>query len=304
MNSTAWPNLQYALLKDSIETVQLWTQIVGKIRLSKMPWLNHSWHVSLYVSACGLSTAAMPYNSGIFQLEFDFIKHQLHISSSNGQADNISLHQQSVASFYNELLQKLSRMGIDVSIYAKPNEVEPAIPFNEDFEHQTYDAKQMHLFYQALVKIVPIMEGFRARFSGKCSPVHFFWGGFDLAVTRFSGRPAPLHQGEIPNMPKAVMQEAYSHEVSSAGFWPGNKYFTEPAFYSYAYPAPALFAASSVLPSAAFYSNTLGEFILPYASVANSPNPEADLMTFLETTYQAAATTGLWDKEKFAFIYQ
>lgn len=292
-----WPELNYHELKRTIATVQLWTQIVGKIRLSKTPWTNHSWHVALYVSAKGLTTGTIPYKDGVFQIEFDFIYHKLLITSSWNENASFDLCPQTVATFYHELLQKLELISIRVSIYAAPNEVEPAIPFEEDKTHHAYNKEQMNRLWLAMVQTEKVFFSFRTGFIGKCSPVHFFWGGFDLAVTRFSGRKAPLYQSAQPNMPQKVMQEAYSHEVSSCGFWPGSKSFPQPAFYAYCYPTPAAFGQQKVAPDEAFYSKEMGEFILPYQVVRASTEPEAMLMRFLNTTYKAAANTGNWDRE-------
>jgi len=298
-----WPDLQYDKLKDTIATVQLWTQIVGKIKLIKMPWLNHSWHVTFTVSPHGLTTGGINYNKGIFELSFDFIDHQLLIITSEGDNERVSLFPRTVASFYNELFEKLKALDIDVKIYAKPNEINPAIPFEKDEVHQSYDKEQINLFWKALVKIEPVLNKFRAGFSGKCSPVHFFWGSFDLAVTRFSGRVAPKYSGVVNNIPLRVMQESYSHEVSSAGFWPGNEAFPHPAFYSYAYPTPADFGTQKIIPVEAFYSKEMGEFFLLYDDVRKAAFPEKMLMEFLQSTYDAAADTGNWDKKSLEFNY-
>lgn len=290
-----WPELAFEDLKDTLETVQLWTQIIGKIRLVKTPWINHSWHVTLYVSSRGLTTGAIPYEQGNFQLDLDFIDHQLLITTSNGGHAHFALKGLSVAGFYHELFKKLLLTGIKAEIYAKPNEIDPAIPFAEDETHKTYNAEQMHRYWQALVNINSVFTKFRAEFTGKCSPVHLFWGAFDLAVTRFSGRRAPVHQGSMPNMPQRVMQEAYSHEVSSAGFWGGSVQFPHPAFYSYSYPTPADFGTQDIEPAEAFYSNEMGEYFLLYENVQRSDDPEGMLMDFLRSTYNAAAKTGNWD---------
>jgi hypothetical protein len=293
--SSAWPELAFEDLKDTLETVQLWAQIVGKIRLVKTPWINHSWHVTLYVSARGLTSGSIPYEDGSFQLDMDFINHELIITVSNGGVKKIGLYPRTVASFYKELFETLASMGISVAIYAKPNELDPAIPFAHDDVHHTYDGVQMNLYWQALVRINTVFTRYRAEFTGKCSPVHLFWGAFDLAVTRFSGREAPLHPGGAPNMPNRVMQEAYSHEVSSAGFWGGSSAFTHPAFYSYCYPTPANYGSQSVEPPEAFYSNEMGEFFLLYENVQRADDPEAMLLQFLRSTYIAAAKTANWD---------
>ena len=301
LRQNGWPELKFEFLSDTIATVQLWTQIVGKIRLKNSPWLNHSWHVTLYVSSCGLTTGSIPYERGIFELTFDFHNHRLVISTSEGGSEKIDLYPRTVASFYKEVFNKLETLDIHVKIYAKPNEIDPAIPFEEDEVHQAYDKEQINLFWKALVKIEPVFSRFRARFAGKCSRVHFFWGAFDLAVTRFSGREAPKHQGGAPNMPLVVMQEAYSHEVSSAGFWPGSEAFPQAAFYSYCYPTPAAFGEQTAEPKEAFFSKEMGEFFLPYEVVRQSSNPEEVLMQFLQSTYEAAATTAKWDREALEF---
>lgn len=295
--SQSWPVLDYEKYKDTLSTVHLWTQIVGKIRLSNSPWINHSWHVTLYVSSRGLTTGSIPYSDGIFQLELDFISHELIISLSDGQRESMALYPRSVSDFYKELLGKLDQMGIEVDIYAAPNEVDPAIPFIEDEIHKSYDAVQMNLLWLALVKIEKVFTRFRATFRGKVSPVHFFWGAFDLAVTRFSGREAPVHQGGAPNMPDSVMQEAYSHEVSSSGFWPGSEQSPSPVFYSYCYPTPEEFGKQFIKPAEAFYSQEMGEFFLSYEAVQQAADPEKVLMQFLISTYTAAAVTGNWDKD-------
>ena len=293
---SGWPALAFSDWKDTLATLQLWTQIVGKIRLRKMPWMNHSWHVTLYVTPQGLTTGSIPYDKGLFQLDFDFIHHQLLLSTSTGTHQAIPLYARTVASFYRELMDSLQAAGIEVVIYARPNEVELAIPFSEDNIHQSYDGAKVYTFWQALVRVQAVFTRFRAGFTGKCSPVHFFWGGFDLAVTRFSGRAAPKHPGGAPHMSVRVMQEAYSHEVSSCGFWPGSEQFPQPVFYAYCYPTPEDFAKQPIAPKEAFFSPELGEFLLAYQVVQESPSPEATLMEFLQSTYEAAANTGNWDR--------
>ncbi len=239
-----WPDIPFDEWKDTLDTVQLWVQIAGKIRLRKMPWINHSWHTTLYVSPRGLTTGSIPFENGIFQIDFDFLNHRVLISSSTGKNEQVDLYPRSVADFYKELFEKLEKMQIDAVIYAVPNEVEPAISFEKDERHKSYDKEKMTLYWQALVTIYNVFIRFRAKFIGKCSPVHLFWGAFDFAVTRFSGREAPIYTAKTTNIPLRVMQEAYSHEVSSCGFWPGNEQFPQPAFYSYCYPAPAGLANS------------------------------------------------------------
>jgi hypothetical protein len=291
---TPWPKLIFEAYKDTVATVHLWTQIVGKIRLRKTPWLNHSWHATLYISARGLTTGSIPYNEGVFQIDMDFIEHVVNIFSSNGKKESIKLYPRTVADFYEELFSKLGSMGIEVTIHNSPNEIDPAIPFQQDTIHQSYDAMQMHLIWQALFLIGIVFTRFRTEFIGKASPVHFFWGSFDLAVTRFSGRKAPKYLGVVPNIPKEVMEEAYSHEVSSCGFWVGNEKNPSPVFYSYSYPTPSDFGKQPVAPSATFYSDEMGEFILPYEVVQQAENPSVTLLQFLRSTYKAAAETGNW----------
>ncbi|SEP44946.1 DUF5996 family protein [Mucilaginibacter sp. OK283] len=299
MNNQAtsnWPVLDYHDLKETIATVHMYTQVVGKIRLQQMPWINHSWQVTLYVSPTGLTTGSMPYAGGVFQIDLDFISHQVQVTTSQGAKLYFAIGGKTVAEFYTDLINTLQQAGVNVTIYAVPNEVDPAIPFAQNHAPCGYDAAVMHNFWQALVRIHNVFTDFRAGFQGKNSPVHFFWGGFDLAVTRFSGRPAPLHQGAMPNMPKAVMQEAYSQEVSSCGFWAGSDAFPHPTFYSYCYPTPDDFGTQQVAPTEAFYSTEMGEFLLTYESVQRAANPEAVLLEFMQSTYDAAATTGNWDK--------
>lgn len=297
MHQNLWPELKYEDWKDTLTTLHLWTQIVGKIRLRKMPWLNHSWHVTLYVSPCGLTTGSIPFEKGIFQIEFNFQAHQLILTSSTGKNESVGLYPRTVASFYKEVFEKLDQMGISVSIHSSPNEVDPAIAFKHDELPRAYDHEKVTNFWQALLQIHTIFTRFRAGFSGKSSPVHFFWGGFDLAITRFSGKLAPPHQGGMPNMPLNIMQEAYSHEVSSCGFWPGNEVFPYAAFYAYSYPEPALYAKQQVEPEEAFYNEKMGEFLLPYESVRYAVNPQDQIMKFLNSTYEAAANTGLWNRQ-------
>ena len=298
-----WPDLNFEDQKDTLSTVHLWAQIVGKIRLKKMPWINHSWHVTLEVSPLGLSTGSIPYQSGIFQIDFDFISDLLIITTSSGNVEKIKLYPRTVASFYKELFEKLKALEIDAFIYASPNEVEPAIPFAKDETHKSYEHDQIKLFWEALIMVNNVFTKFRAGFIGKCSPVHLFWGAFDLAVTRFSGRPAPKHPGGAPNMPIKVMQESYSHEVSSCGFWGGSEQFPHPVFYSYCYPTPEDFSKQTVQPKEAFFSNEMGEFMLMYDVVRKSPDPENTLMQFLQSTYEAAAKVGSWNREALEFDF-
>ncbi|MEP6466187.1 MAG: DUF5996 family protein [Parafilimonas sp.] len=296
MKKSNWPDIDFNNWKDTLSTVQLWTQIVGKIRLKAMPWLNHSWHVTLYVTPQGLSTGSMPFEDGIFEIGFNFQQHILLITTSNGNEEEIKLYPRSVADFYKELFNKLKKAGIETNIYAVPNEIENVIPFEHDELHKTYDKDQIKNYWKALVQVHNVFTKFRAGFRGKCSPVHFFWGAFDLAVTRFSGRQAPEYSGTMPNIPLRVMQEAYSHEVSSCGFWPGSEAFPNAAFYAYCYPTPEAFSTQPVEPTEAFYSKEMGEFFLLYDDVKNAANPEETLLRFLNTTYEAAANTGDWKR--------
>lgn len=296
-NNSDWPALNFKDLQPTLETLHQWIQIVGKIRLKTMPWQNHSWHAALYITSNGFSTQAIPYQGRIFQIDFDFKKHQLNISCSNKDSVQMELKPMTVASFYSEIFKKLKSVGVDIKIHDRPNEMEPAIPFQKNTYQKHYDPDQANKLWLAMLKINEVFYQFRSQFIGKSSPVHLFWGAFDLAVTRFSGRNAPLHQGGMPNMPLEVMQEAYSKEVSSAGFWPGSKDFPYPVFYSYAYPSPESFADQKVLPEKAFYSQEMGEFILKYEDVRNTDQPEKTLYDFLQSTYEAAATTSHWDRE-------
>lgn len=297
MTQHNWPELDYSSWSDTLDTLHQWLQIVGKVRMQAMPWLNHSWHTSLYVSPTGFTTQSIPYEGGMFQIEFNFIDHELIIKSTFAKEVKMKLYPRSVADFYDELFEKLDKIGLDIVIYPKPNEMDPAIPFAENEENDSYDEAAVERFWRAMVKIVGVFTEFRGQFVGKSSPVHLFWGAFDLAVTRFSGRDAPPHPGGVPNMPLDVMQEAYSQEVSSAGFWPGAQSFPTPAFYSYCYPTPEAFSQQKVLPEEAFFSEEMGEFFLPYEVVQKADRPEKVLMDFLESTYEAAANTGNWDKK-------
>ncbi|MGV1013918.1 MAG: DUF5996 family protein [Methyloceanibacter sp.] len=291
-----WPELPYAAWKDTYATLHLWTQMAGKIRMAQTPWINHSWHVVLYVSARGLTTSPIPYGHRTFELEFDFLKHVLRIVTDDGAVKEIGLLPRTVADFYAELMQTLSGLGLDIAIDEVPNEIPDAIPFSQDRLHASYDPDYAKRHWRLLLQAHRVMTLFRSSFIGKCSPVHFFWGSFDLAVTRFSGRKAPLHPGGVPNLPDPVTQEAYSHEVSSAGFWPGNDALPYPAFYSYAYPEPAGFSTTPVRPKEAFYSQELREFILPYEAMRTASDPDRLLLDFLISTYEAAASNGNWDR--------
>ena len=295
--NSAWPELNFESWKGSLKSLHMWTQIVGKIRLKTMPWQHHSWHTTLYVSPRGFSTGSIPYKNGIFEIEFDFEFHRLVVGSTFKEDAVMQLKPMSVSDFYQGLFALLEKLEIEVEIYGKPNEVDPSIPFKENKEPGQYDPQKVKDFWQAMVSINNVFLKFRSSFIGKCSPVHLFWGAFDLAVTRFSGRPAPPHPGGMPNMPLDVMQEAYSHEVSSAGVWPGSDDSPMPAFYSYCYPTPKEFGKQNISPKEAFWSEEMGEYFLKYEDVRMADDPEKMLLNFLETTYVAAAETGNWDRK-------
>ncbi|WP_027502621.1 DUF5996 family protein [Rhodococcus sp. UNC363MFTsu5.1] len=290
----AWPALRLDDWTDTRDTLHMWLQIIGKIRLQHAPLLNHWWQVTLYVTARGLTTSAIPCGSRILEIEFDFCDHELRMRTSDGGARRISLEPKSVAEFYAQTVTALGELGVEVRIQASPNEVVTAIPFAEDEVHASYDAAAANLFWRQLVQADRVLTRFRSHFVGKCSPVHFFWGAMDLACTRFSGRGAPVHPGGAPNCADWVMVEGYSRELSSCGFWPGGG--EEGGFYSYAYPAPEGFADRPVGPAQAHYSAELGEFVLPYEAVRTAADPDAALMEFLQNTYEAAASLGNWDR--------
>jgi hypothetical protein len=291
-----WPPLPYEAWKDTLATLHLWTQMVGKIRLAQTPWTNHSWHVPLYLTARGLTTSPIPYGARTFEIVFDFLAHQLLIHTSDGAVETLPLVPRTVADFHRELFARLRALGLEVRIRTVPCELPEVIPFEQDQEHRSYDADATRRFWQALVQADRVLKQFRARFIGKVSPVHFFWGSFDLAVTRFSGRRAPPHPGGVPNLPDWVAREAYSHEVSSCGFWPGGEPLPRAVFYAYAYPEPEGFKSAAVRPGQARYESGLGEFVLPYDEVRGAASPDAMLLEFLETTYAAAADLGRWDR--------
>ena len=294
--SNSWPPLPFAEWKDTAITLHMWTQIVGKIRLTRTPWINHSWHVTLYLTARGLTTSPIPHPAGIFEIRFDFIDHKLRILKSDGAVQVIELRPKSVAAFYREVMAALSELKIDTRINTTPNEVEPAIPFEQDDKNRSYDPEYANRFWRVLLQSARVFQEFRSRFCGKCSPVHFFWGSFDLAVTRFSGRPAPPHPGGVPHLPDAITREAYSQEVSSLGFWPGSAAMPTPVFYSYAYPEPPGFAEAKIQPDAAFYQPKLREFVLPYDAVRTAENPDKALLEFAQSAYDAASKLGKWDR--------
>lgn len=295
-NAEAWPSLPLEAWSDTCATLHMWTQIVGKIRLAQSPWINHSWHVTLYVTTRGLTTSPIPYGNRTFQIDFDFIGHEVKIQSSDGGVAGFSLQPQSVAAFHGRLQSEMGKLDLHVNINGKPNEITDPIPFDQDETHKAYDPVYANRFWRVLVQADRVFKEFRARFVGKCSPVHYFWGAPDLAVTRFSGRPAPQHPGGVPHLPDRVAREAYSHEVSSCGFWPGGGPVAYPVFYSYAYPEPSGFAGAPVKPSPAFYNTDLREFILPYDAVRAAESPDKTLLDFLQTTYEAAANLANWDR--------
>ncbi|MFS0517430.1 DUF5996 family protein [Nostoc sp. UIC 10607] len=291
-----WPSLPLAAWQDTYATLHLWTQIIGKIRLALAPKLNHWWQSTLYVTPRGLTTASIPCGTRNFQISFDFLDHQLQIDTSDGITKKIALAPRSVADFYQMVLTTLSDIGIEVQIWTMPQEVSEPIPFDQDYQHAAYDPEYAQRFWRILVQVDRVMTLFRSRFIGKSSPVHFFWGSFDLAVTRFSGRRAPEHPGGVPNMADWVTREAYSHEVSSCGFWPGGGSIVEPVFYAYAYPMPEGFHNYPIQPTEAFYSSEMQEFILPYEAVRQTDDPDAMLLAFFQSTYEAAANLGHWDR--------
>ena len=286
-----WPALPLNSWKDTCATLHMWTQIVGKVRMALTPLMNHWWNVPLYVSARGLTTSAIPYAAGSFELSFDFINHELMLETSDGNVRMLPLAPRSVADFYQDVVRMLRSAGIEVHIWKMPVEIANPIPFDEDTTHASYDAEKAHTFWRILTTVDHILNEFRSHFLGKSSPVHFFWGSFDLAVTRFSGRPAPPR----PNA-DVITREAYSHEVSSVGFWPGSGNIDGPAFYSYAAPEPQGFREARVKPDAARYDTQLSEFILMYDDVRKLPSPGTALLDFCQSTYVAAATFGKWDR--------
>ena len=291
-----WPSLPLEAWQETCQALHLWTQIVGKVRCALSPWVNHSWHVTLYVTARGLTTSLIPHGTRMFQLDFDFLAQRLVLQSTDGGVGGFALQPQSVAAFYRQLMGELDRLGLHVDIHKCANEVAATIRFDRDEAPRPYDPAYATRYWRVLVQADRVLKVFRARFLGKCSPVHYFWGAPDLAVTRFSGRRAPVHPGGIPHLPDRVTRDAYSHEVSSGGFWPGGGPMPDAAFYSYAYPEPAGFAESVVQPDAAFYHRELREFVLPYDAVRTAADPDALLLGFLQSTYAAAADLGRWDR--------
>lgn len=292
-----WPALPLDAWRDTYATLHLWTQVVGKVRLACAPLINHWWQVPLYVTCRGLTTSPIPYGTRTFHVDFDFVFHELQVGTSDGATRSFPLESYPVAEFYEMTMSVLRQLGLEVSIWTTPVEVEAPVPFEQDRTHAAYDPVYAERFWRILVQVDRVLRLFRGRYMGKVSPVHFFWGACDLAVTRFSGRPAPPHPGGIPNIGDHVMREAYSHEVSSAGFWPGGGLVDEAAFYAYAYPEPDGFAAAAVAPEAAYYHADMGEFLLPYDAVRTAPDPDAALLAFLQRTYEAAAILAHWDRE-------
>lgn len=301
MTTEQWPSLPIDAWRETHDTLHRWTQIVGKVRVQQGPWINHSWGATLYVTTRGMTTGPMPappsqQGARTFAIDFDFVEHRLIIHASDGAERSLPLAPQSVADFYAQLMRALEEMGLGVAIHERPNEVAEATPFAEDHAHAAYDADFANRFWRVLAQTDRIFREFRARFIGKVSPVHYFWGAPDLAVTRFSGREAPTHPGGFPNLPDWITREAYSHEVSSAGFWAGGEPLPYPLFYSYAYPTPDGFTEASVQPDEAFYSDDMSEFVLPYDAVRQADAPDEMLLAFLESTYAAAADLGEWNR--------
>lgn len=292
-----WPSLSFADWKDTYDTLHMWTQVVGKVALAQAPMINHWWETSLLVTARGMATPPLAHGRRVFQISFDFIDHELRVDVSDGSRRDIKLRPVSVADFYAEAMEALTSLGLGVKVWSVPVEAERPIPFGQDRQHASYDPEYARRFWQIILQSDRVFREFRSRFIGKVSPVQFFWGSFDLAVTRFSGRPAPAYSGGAFNVARRVMEEAYSHEVSSLGFWPGGGAVPYPVFYSYAAPAPADFAEAHVLPTSAFYSKELGEFILPYDYVRTAANPDEMILEFAQTTYEAAADLGSWDRK-------
>jgi hypothetical protein len=294
VSGEAWPALSAASCSDTFATLHRWTQVIGKIRMERTPHINHWWHVALYITSRGLTTSPIPYETRTFQIDLDFVSHELVIACSDGTRQALPLRPQAVADFYHELMAALQAFGIEVNIWPMLVEIPNPVRVTDDYEHASYDPDCAQRLWRVLVQSERVLARFRSRYLGKTSPVHFFWGAFDLALTRFSGRPAPQHPG-VPNVGAFVMHDAYSHEVSSCGFWPGDAE-NEPIFYAYAYPEPAGFKDYAVEPAAATYSSALGEFVLPYEAVRTAPDPDAALLAFLQSTYEAAANLAHWDR--------
>jgi hypothetical protein len=296
--SDPWPRLDVGGGAETSQSLLLWGQILGKTRLALSPMVNHWWQVPLMVTARGLTTTPMPVGDRVLDIELDFIDHRLVARTSDGAVESMSLCDQALSGFYAEYMRRLTKLGVSVIINPLAVEMVDLVRLDQDSRVCRYDPDWANRFFRVLIQADRLFKEFRGRFLGKASPVHFFWGGFDLAVTRFSGRPAPLHPGGIPHVADRVMQEAYSQEVSSAGFWPGDARFPEPAFYAYAYPAPAGFAEAAVRPAAARYDPALAEFLLPCAAVRSAPDPSSEVLAFLQSTYEAAADLGKWDRAR------
>jgi hypothetical protein len=296
-NPEIWPDLPFADWQPTCQTLHLYAQVIGKIRLVQTPWVNHSWHTPLYVTVDGLSTRSIPYGRGAFEIEFDFHRHLLVMRRDDGRRREEPLENLSVADFYSLAMDMLAKLDLNVRINPWPNEIPDAVRLDRDTEHRSYDPEAVHRFWRVLLQSDRVLRQFRTSYLGKVSPVHFFWGSFDLAVTRFSGRPAPRHPGGFPNLPDSVTREAYSHEVSSAGFWPGGGPTDYAAYYSYAYPQAEGFGETRVAPAEAFFLEEAGEFVLPYDAVRTAPDPDAALLEFLRTTYEAAADAAGWDRQ-------
>lgn len=291
-----WPELDWSAWRETAIALQLRMQIAGKVRLAMTPWLNHSWHVPLYLSSRGLTTSAIPADDRILQIDFDLIGDAVYVSASDGGREMLKLAPGSIADFYRDMRGALEKLGIDVSIDGRPNEMPDARPFAEDDEHRPYDGEAVRRFWRALINAARVFGQFRTGFLGKASPVHFFWGSFDLAATRFSGRTAPAHPGGFPGLPDAVTRDAYSHEEASIGFWPGSDAYPHAAFYAYAYPSPDGYADAKVAPIDAKWSAELGEWLLDYDVVRRAADPDATLLAFCQSTYEAAADLAGWDR--------
>jgi hypothetical protein len=301
LHDDPWPELPLRAWQDTCETLHMWSQIIGKVRMAQTPYVNHWWNVTLQVSASGLTTGVMPHGSRAFSIELDLVRHCVRIDSSAGERSELPLRAQPVAEFHATLMHALAALDLRVVIRPVPVEVPKRIPFPRDREHASYDRMYATRYQHALLQAQRVMSAFRGRFLGKASPVHFFWGGFDLAATRFSGRPAPVH-GPVPFTPDQVVREAYSHEVSSCGFWPGAAGVSDAAFYAYAYPEPDGFSSYPITPSDAYYSKELGEFLLPYEAVRRAKDPDATLLDFLQSTYEAAAEAGEWNRVELEYV--
>jgi hypothetical protein len=292
-----WPVISYEKGKETFDAVHMWTQIVGKIKLAILPWVNHSWHVTLQPSSQGLSTGLMPYEDYNFQIDFDFTDHHLKVATTKGEQRKFSLQSISVSEFYFKIFQVLEELNIHIKIKPVPVEIQDPVPFEKDTIHCTYDIEHITAFHTALLKITDVFLDFRSKFKGKCSPIHFFWGSFDLALSLFSGRRAPRHPGGVPGLPDWVAEEAYNREVSSCGFWTGSEAYPQAAFYCYLYPEPDGYKNAHVLPAEAFYHKELGEFILSYKTVQQSKDSAITLMEFLKSTYAVGAELAKWERE-------